>query len=447
MRLVSVVVPLALALLAACSPPVATPEELAAFNAAGPVVPIVDTKRLAGSRVTPGPYRITPGDVLSVDVRAVRVRPPAAEGASKAVHSAHSVEVGDILELRMPAVLKAVGEVYSEEIVPYACRVRKDGTIWLPTAGEMAVAGKALPDIEEAIVAAYYPKFVRKRPAVLARIVERARVASVEAELFTKDAATCRVTDSGAIRLPLGDVAVGTRTIAEAERAVEKAYCPKYVDYPPAVLITVSDYRTSSVMAIGGVAAPGRYRLRGDEMTLVSLLMKAGGITGDGAYSVRIRHADSLDPNDAETFILPMRDGAIPFADVALRENDVVEVERVQRRLFTVLGLARAPGIFPYPQDVKYNLAQAIAIAGGGDPVADPRYISIYRQDADGSLVSARFRMATNSLDDVATMAVRPGDIIFLEHTFRTRTREFFNSFFRSGVFIGATYDFADDNN
>ncbi|NQT51173.1 hypothetical protein HQ576_03945 [bacterium] len=49
-------------------------------------------------------------------------------------------------------------------------------------------------------------------------------------------------------------------------------------------------------------------------------------------------------------------------------------------------------------------------------------------------------------MDDVATMLIRPGDFIFVEQTFRTRTRQFFNSFFRTGVFVGARYDMADNN-
>jgi protein involved in polysaccharide export with SLBB domain len=160
---------------------------------------------------------------------------------------------------------------------------------------------------------------------------------------------------------------------------------------------------------------------------------------------VRIRHADSLDPEDAKTLALPVREAAIPFADVALKEGDVVEVVRLNTQVFTVLGLARNPGTFPYPTDVRYNLAQAVAFAGGGDDVADPRYVSVYRQDATGALVSARFKREGNSLAKAATLPIHPGDIIFIEQTFRTRTRQFFNSFFRTGVFVGATYDIADD--
>jgi polysaccharide export outer membrane protein len=430
-----------------CGPRLASPQELAAFHAACPVAPVIDESQIIEAKVTTGPYRLAPGDVLEVSVRPVAVDAPAsAERASPAISSWETrVQVGDILQLQMPAVLKAVEEVYSEEIVPYACRVGKNGCIWLPTAGEMQVAGKSLLEIEEAIVAAYFPKFVRKRPSVLARVAERPSVVEAKSGLFAQDPFFCRVSDAGSIRLPLGDLKVAGMTVPEAELAVEGAYCPKHVAKPPAVLVKVADHRTAGVTVVGGVAQPGKYSLRSDEMTLVGLLMKAGGIVSGGAGVVRIRHADSFDPEDVETLALPVREATIPFADVVLKAGDVVEVERLDPRLFTVLGLARNPGTFPYPVGARYNLAQALAFAGGSDPIADPQYLSIYRQDASGNLVSARFRLAENSLDEVATMPIRPGDFIFLEQTFRTRTRQFFNSFFRTGVFVGATYDFADN--
>ena len=441
-RVVAVALPILLSCVTGCSPRVASPQELAAFHAAGPVTPAVDVDQVIKAKATTGPYRVAPGDVLQVSVRPVTLETATpANGASPPTSSGeHKVEVGDILQLQMPAVLKAVGAVYSEEIVPYACRVGKTGSIWLPTAGEMKAAGKSLLEIEEAIVAAYFPKFVRTRPSVLARVAERASVVEAESGLFAQDAVLCRVSEAGAIRLPLGDVKVAAKTIPEVELAVEGAYCPKYVARPPAVLVKVSEHRTAGVTVVGGVVQPGKYNLRSDEMSLVGLLMKAGGIVPGGAGVVRIRHADSFDPEDAETLALPFRDATIPFADIALKEGDVVEVVRLDTQVFTVLGLVQAPGTFPYPTDARYNLAQVVAYAGGGDPIGDPHFVSVYRQDASGNLVTARFRRDGNYLTEAANLAIRPGDIVFVEKTFRTRTRQFFDKIFRGGFYVGATY-------
>ncbi|MBL7222732.1 MAG: polysaccharide biosynthesis/export family protein, partial [Candidatus Brocadiae bacterium] len=407
-RLVVIVLPVLFACLAGCSPRLASPQELAAFHAAGPVTPTVDVGKIIKAKATTGPYRVTSGDVLEVSVRAVTLGGPAAAKGTRPSPSpgTYRVEVRDILQLQMPAVLKAVGEVYTEEIVPYACRVGKNGSIWLPTAGEMPVAGKSLLEIEEAIVAAYFPKFVRKRPSVLARVVEHASVVEAKSGLFAQDAFVCRVNQAGAIRLPIGDVKVAGGTVADAERAVEGAYCPKHVATPPAVFVKITEHLTSGVTVVGGVKEPGKYNLRSDEMSLVGLLMKAGGIVPGGAGVVRIRHADSFDPKDAETLALPVRDASIPFADIALKEGDVVEVERLDTQVFTILGLVQSPGTFPYPTDARYNLAQALAFAGGGDPVGDPRYISLYRQDASGNLVTARFRQDGNHLTQAASLRI-----------------------------------------
>ena len=106
----------------------------------------------------------------------------------------------------------------------------------------------------------------------------------------------------------------------------------------------------------------------------------------------------------------------------------VCEVKKYQReneRVFTVMGLVNAPGAFPYPSDVQYNLMEALAFAGGLDMVADPRYLKVFRQDSSGEVVSATFGVGRKSLEEAYAVVIKPGDVVYVDHTLRTRMNRF----------------------
>jgi len=150
----------------------------------------------------------------------------------------------------------------------------------------------------------------------------------------------------------------------------------------------------------------------------------------------RITNRDSR--QQPETLVLPIRGLNIPFADIALQDGDSVIVERMELPLFSVVGLVNRPGNFPYPSDVQYNLMQALAFAGGFNLAADPRYASVYRLKPDGTIASAIFELVNvkKSLQftDSLNVHIKPGDIIAVEHTPRTRTKLFLDRVFRINI-------------
>ena len=357
-----------------CSDNVRLPsaEQLAEFENAGPLQPEVDISRLVKAKIGTGPYRVVPNDLL---------------------------------ELQIPAILRLVnvGQLDSPELLkPYLCRVYDDGTITLPIIGKVQATGKTLAEIETIITNAYYPRWYSvKRPSIVARVLE---------------------------------------------------------------------YHTAKVSIVGAVEDPGIYELRSDQMSLVSLIMTAGGIIDDGAAVIRVTHNDQPTPaarqeedsisihlkhllnvlgpagaaetadvtdsaglvSENESIVLPVKGLNIPFADLALRDGDAVEVERLELPLVTVVGLVNKPGNFPYPPDVQYNLMQALAFAGGFDQAAEPRYTTVYRQKADRTIVNATFKVIDGSkLTYASNVLIKPGDIVAVEHTPRTRTNLFLERVFR----------------
>ena len=130
-------------LAAGCGPKLPSRDELAAFQEAGPVRPTLDLDKVMQGRPPAEPYRVVKGDVL---------------------------------ELTMPDVVRAVEPEFMTErwwrTEPRLCRVTDAGTIVLPEAGEVPVAGKKLSEVEALVGDAYYPKYVTKRPSVVARVLE-----------------------------------------------------------------------------------------------------------------------------------------------------------------------------------------------------------------------------------------------------------------------------------
>ena len=145
----------------------------------------------------------------------------------------------------------------------------------------------------------------------------------------------------------------------------------------------------------------------------------------------------------SESIVLPVKGLNIPFADVELQDGDSVIVERLQQPLFTVMELVNRPGNFPYPPDVQYTLMQAIGFAGGLNLIAEPRYATIYRLKRDGTCVSVIFPIKGKSkLADASNTLIKPGDIIAVEHTPRTRTALFLDRAFR--ITIGTYWSLND---
>lgn len=121
---------------------------------------------------------------------------------------------------------------------------------------------------------------------------------------------------------------------------------------------------------------------------------------------------------------------------------EVAKYRRENERVFTVMGLVNKPDAFTYPPDVQYNLMEALAFAGGLDMVADPRYLKIYRQDDSGEIVSATFGIDSKSFIGAYAVLIKPGDVIYVDHTFRTRLNQFLADSF--DLRIGAYQDVRD---
>jgi polysaccharide export outer membrane protein len=251
----------------------------------------------------------------------------------------------------------------------------------------------------------------------------------------------CRVDSSGNISLPIiGEVQAAGKSMAEVEEEIIKAYYPRYVVNVPSVVGMVTQYCTGQLSIVGAVTNPGIYQCHHDEMSLVALMMKAGGVVKEGAAVIRIQRGGTA--GVSEPIVLPVKGLNIPFVDVALADGDTVEVERLNPQVFTVIGLVNRSGTFVYPPGVKYTLLQALAFAGGVNDIAAPEYARIYRQDDRGNIISASFKLKGSMPVDAASTVIKPGDVVAVEHNFSTRSRVLLAQLLRitAGVNVYATY-------
>lgn len=157
-----------------------TPKELAAFHAAGPARPAAHPNDILQARSPRGPYRLVPGDLLELQVDVAAAPSPAEAKAPAATASPgpYRVVPGDILQFHLPPAARDVRQAASQATAAYECRVSPGGKVVLPTAGAIQAAGKSLAEIESAAVEAYFPKYLRRRPAVVVRVLEH-RTATV----------------------------------------------------------------------------------------------------------------------------------------------------------------------------------------------------------------------------------------------------------------------------
>jgi polysaccharide export outer membrane protein len=88
-----------------------------------------------------------------------------------------------------------------------------------------------------------------------------------------------RVSEAGTITLPaVGEILVAGHSLTEIEASITDAYYPAYAKKRPSVYVEVVKPKLYRVSIGGAVTTPGVYKLQADEMSLVTLLMKAGGI-------------------------------------------------------------------------------------------------------------------------------------------------------------------------
>jgi protein involved in polysaccharide export with SLBB domain len=487
-----------------------SPEEVKEFELAGPSGPSVDVNRVVLAKMPTGPYRVVPGDILQLHMPGslnTQVPQSALSADGRLRYDCRVYDDGTIVLPvvgRLTVARRTLAEIESAVMMAYCpkyvanlpsvyatvleyktYRVSIVGSVGRPgiytlrhdqaslvallmEAGGVAERGAAVIRIARCDAASpqpagrdvYPPALPLMEPQRGSRLsdlplsiqpavisgAQRAAGRSVTRATFTREGP---LNTSGWLVLERGGKVLIRRWIDLASESQRRMFLEAAAE-------------TSEGMATGDL----QERLSGLATHLESRPIGGKGRfsmqdprwkeAGDGRFVTRLQEtaADTRPSRDAAgvtTLVLPVRGLNVPFADVALEDGDSVVVEPPAVQFVSVVGLVMAPGNFPYPADAQYNLIQAVAFAGGLNLTAEPRYVSIYRLNADGTIASITLQLvnprANEQLTDALALPLKPGDVVFVEHTPRTRTNLFLDRVLRISLGLYVTPDDFSNNN
>jgi protein involved in polysaccharide export with SLBB domain len=308
---------------------VSSPEELAEFEKAGPIEPELDTELFVSGLPKPGPYRVVPGDLLEV------------RGAG-----------GFLVGARGPADRLSTGT----DIVQV--RVQDDGTISLPLLGELPVVpaagtveeqpGKMLTEVEQTIAGALYPKYLATKPAIVARVLEPAKVQVAVFGAVEKagvvELASNQLSLFGALSEAGGIIKASNQTVGArwirirrpGEELGKSMVLPvKGLNVPFADVrlvggetIEVERWDPDLFTVVGLVMKPGAFEYApGQKINLMQALAVAGGVDriADPPYATVFRKDANGDIASA-TLAISGRDAAAS-AGLEVRPGDIISVD------------------------------------------------------------------------------------------------------------------------
>jgi len=449
-------------------------DQLAEFHQAAPLEPAVDVDRLVRAKLSGGAYRVLAGEVLELTMPAILQVVTAQEAGSQVASTPYICRIGEDGTITLPVIGpmavagKTLGEIEAAVVESYypkytvtrpsvfarimeyrEAKVTITGAVVNPgvyplKSDQMSVVSliMAAGGIDKEGAAAIRILRAGEPVSGLATAQAKADEAGVSAAGPVVERAQRPPVDVNlSFDMASGDASTGDLTIEhQGDIVVFEGFNLKDARQRAALTAMLGQNDPQ-------VAAAVEQKL--DELIAVMNghePASSSDATAGPVHDVIEAQAQTLiaahegRPAEEDQILLPVRGLNIPFSDVVLEDGDTVIVERLQQPLFTVLGLVGKPGNFPYPSHARYNLMQALGFAQGLDPTAEPRYATVYRMKADGDVVSATFKLVQTkkgpALTESMSVPIKPGDIVAVEHTPRTRANVFFDKMFR--ISLGA---------
>ena len=202
-----------------------------------------------------------------------------------------------------------------------------------------------------------------------------------------------RIDGDGDIAVPLaGAVHVAGMTVQQTEQELDKVLS-KYIRNPQ-VVVNVVEVRSQPVSVVGAVNSPGVQQVHGHK-TVLEMLALAGGVRQDAGYSIRITRqlewgciplpGAQLDASGkysvAEVNLQKIMDAKTPEENIQIFPHDVISVPKAE--MVYVIGEVRRSGGFVLGEHRSISVLQALSMAEGLNPGADPHHAKILRLKPD----------------------------------------------------------------
>ncbi|MGN6528618.1 MAG: polysaccharide biosynthesis/export family protein [Burkholderiaceae bacterium] len=211
-----------------------------------------------------------------------------------------------------------------------------------------------------------------------------------------------RIPESGVVAYPLvGDLALGGKTLSQAEKRVAEGLVAARLVRVPQVAIVVTEIHANQAAVLGFVVHPGRYALEARSMRLSGLIALAGGPTPEASDILTVTGTRDGKPMRLAVDTRRLLTGADRDHDIEIRNGDIVYLERAPQ--VYVHGEVQHPGTLRLEPGMR--VLQAIAAAGGVTMRGTKRGIRVSRPGPDGALVDS-----TPGLQAV----LEPDDVVYV---------------------------------
>lgn len=239
-----------------------------------------------------------------------------------------------------------------------------------------------------------------------------------------------RVNGQGELDLPLvGAVKVGGLSPQEVGQKLAQLYREgKYIKNPQ-ITVVVKEYRHQRVAVSGAVNKPDFYEIIGPR-TLLEVLGMAGGMgekAGDMVHVIRqpkdtprsqpvkVAAVQSFTPG-YETMVINLnrlvKEGSLDL-NIPIKNGDVVYVPFAKNAY--VLGAVTKPGSVPVKDNI--SVAQAVALAGGTDPILSSSRVSVVRFDEKGERITLALNLGDIRKGAEADPPLKENDIVFVHES------------------------------
>ena len=214
-----------------------------------------------------------------------------------------------------------------------------------------------------------------------------------------------RLQESGNVTLPLiGQIALGGKTITDAEKAIASALVSGGFLQAPQVSVSVVTPRHKQAVVLGNVTRPGPVDLDFVNTRLSDVLAAVGGITAAGSDEVVISGERNGKPFRRVINVPVALSEESSDSDIVIASGDVLYVQRAP--VFYAYGEVQKPGAYR----LEYNMTvqQSLVTAGGLTKRAAEGRIRLQRRRTDGTV---------EQLTPATTDKLQPDDVIFVNES------------------------------
>ena len=206
----------------------------------------------------------------------------------------------------------------------------------------------------------------------------------LQVTVFESEELNCqvRVSSRGHVTLPLlGQVTLKGMSAREAEVHIENLYRERYLQ-DPHVSIFVKEHVSQRITLLGQFKNPGTYDYP-TKMRLMDVMALGGGLSEQAGRTAQVRRPPNAEGEGGATFLVDLdkmiREGKSEL-NIEINGGDVIFVP--EAGMFFVDGAVRRPGAYHITR--RTGLSEALSLAGGMAPYADPEKVILIRHLGEG---------------------------------------------------------------